>query len=53
MATSSPRRGYKPLIVSGEALKKLAKKGKLRAGDLDNPKPLQKGHRLLVKRLQP
>jgi len=26
--------GYKPLIVSGEALKRLAKKGKLRSGDL-------------------
>ena len=28
------KEGYKPLIVSGEALKKLAKKGKLRADDL-------------------
>jgi len=28
------KEGYKPLIVSGEALKKLARKGKLRADDL-------------------
>jgi len=28
------KEGYKPLIVSGEGLKKLAKKGKLRADDL-------------------
>lgn len=28
------KEGYKPLIVSGEVLKKLAKKGKLRADDL-------------------
>lgn len=28
------KEGYKPLIVSGEALKKLAKKGKLRSDDL-------------------